>query len=168
MSPTSFLARRPRGLTGHDVLALMLAFFGAVIAVNGVLIYEALSTHAGPVGNEPYRAGLAYNERIGAAERQAQLGWSERLEFGRDGHAVFALAQRGGRPVQGLWVEGVLGRPASNRHDVKLAFIETAPGQYEAQTADVAAGTWLIVLEARPREGAAPTYRLRRRLWLTP
>jgi len=168
MSPTAFLARRPRGLGGRDVLALMLAFFAAVIAVNGVLIYQALSTYTGLVANEPYRTGLAYNERIGAAERQARLGWSERLQFGRDGRAVLALAERDGRPVQGLWVEGVLGRPASNRHDVKLVFTETAPGQYEAQAANVAAGTWLIALQARLREGAAPTYRLRRRLWLAP
>jgi nitrogen fixation protein FixH len=150
------------------VLVVLIAFFGAVFAVNGLLIYQALSTHTGLVANEPYRTGLAYNERIGAAARQAQLGWSERLDFGRDGHALFVLAERDGRPVQGLRVEGVLGRPASNAYDVKLAFVETAPGEYEAQAAQVPAGSWLIALEARVREGAEPIYRLRRRLWLKP
>jgi nitrogen fixation protein FixH len=167
MSPTA-AARRPRGVEARDVLAVLLAFFGAVFAVNGLLMYQALSTHTGLVANEPYRMGLAYNERIGAAARQAQLGWSERLDFGRDGHALFVLAERDGRPVRGLRVEGVLGRPASNAHDVKLAFVETAPGEYAAQTAQVPAGSWLIALEARAREGAEPIYRLRRRLWLKP
>jgi len=167
MNPTT-AARRPRGVEGRDVLAVLLAFFGAVFAVNGLLIYQALSTHTGLVANEPYRMGLAYNERIGAAARQAQLGWSERLDFGRDGHALFALAEADGRPVRGLRVEGVLGRPASNAHDVKLAFHETAPGEYEAQVARVPAGSWLILLEARARAGAEPIFRLRRRLWLKP
>ena len=75
------------------------------------MIYEAVSTHTGLVANEPYRKGLAYNERIGADERQARLGWTETLQVGRDGHVALALAERDGRAVRGLKVEGVLGRP---------------------------------------------------------
>jgi nitrogen fixation protein FixH len=168
MNPASLVARRPRNVNGRAVLAVFLTFFGAIFAVNGALIYAALSTHTGLVANEPYRKGLAYNERILADERQAQLGWSERLELGRDGHLRLALAARDSRPVGGLRVQGVLGRAATNRHDIDLAFVETAPGQYEAQGPELAAGSWLIALEARTAEGAQPTYRLRRRLWLKP
>jgi nitrogen fixation protein FixH len=168
MNPASLVARRPCNVNGRDVLALFLAFFGAIFAVNGALIYAAVSTHTGLVANEPYRKGLAYNERIFADEHQAQLGWSERLELGRDGHLRFVLAERDSRPVGGLRIRGVLGRAATNRHDVNLAFVETAPGQYEAQGPEIAAGSWLIALEARIAEGAEPTYRLRRRLWLKP
>ena len=70
--------------------------------------------------------------------------------------------------MRGLKVEGVLGRPATNRYDVKLALAETAPGRYEAQTAALAEGSWLIALEARAQAGAEPVYRTRRRLWLKP
>src|SRR5262249_34112510 len=93
MSPTTLIARRPRGMQGRHVLVAFLAFFGTVFAVNGTLIYEAVSTHTGLVANEPYRKGLAYNARIGADERQARLGWTETLEVGRDGHVTFALAE---------------------------------------------------------------------------
>jgi len=168
MNPASLVARRRRNVNGRAVLAVFLTFFGAIFAVNGALIYAALSTHTGLVANEPYRKGLAYNERILADERQAQLGWSERLELGRDGHLRLALAGRDSRPVMGLRVQGVLGRAATNRHDIDLALVETAPGQYEAQGPELAAGSWLIALEARTAEGAQPTYRLRRRLWLKP
>jgi nitrogen fixation protein FixH len=147
---------------------MVLAFFGAVFAVNGWLIYAAVSTHTGLVANEPYRKGLAYNERIAAAERQAKLGWFEQLEFGRDGRILLTLAQPDSRPVHGLMVEGVLGRPASNRQDVMLRFIETAPGHYQALAPGMPAGSWLITLEARQSDGAEPIFRLRRRLWLKP
>lgn len=168
MSPASLVTRRPHSVNGRAVLAVFLTFFGAIFAVNGALIYAALSTHTGLVANEPYRKGLAYNERILADERQAQLGWSERLELGRDGRLRLALAERDSRPVAGLRVQGVLGRAATNRHDINLAFVETVPGQYEAQGPKLAAGSWLIVLEARSGTGVQPTYRLRRRLWLRP
>jgi nitrogen fixation protein FixH len=168
MSPASLIAQRPRNVNGRNVLAVFLAFFGAIFAVNAALIYAALSTHTGLVANEPYRKGLAYNERILADERQAQLGWSERLELSRDGRLRLALAERDSRPVTGLRVLGVLGRAATSRNDVDLALVETAPGQYEAQGPALAAGSWLVALEARSAEGAQPIYRLRRRLWLKP
>ena len=168
MSPTILIPRRPQGLQGRHVLGAFIAFFGTIFAVNGALIYSALSTHTGVVANEPYRKGLAYNERISADERQARLGWTETLEVGRDGHVTLVLAERDGRAVRGLKVEGLLGRPATNRYDVNLALVETAPGRYEAQTATVAEGSWLITLEARAQAGAEPIYRARRRLWLKP
>ena len=112
MSPTTLIPRRPQGLQGRHVLVAIIAFFGTVFLVNGALIYEAVSTHTGLVANEPYRKGLAYNERIGADERQARLGWTETLQVGRDSHVMLALAERDGRPVRGLKVEAVLGRPA--------------------------------------------------------
>ena len=165
---SSTAARRRRPVEGRDVLAMVLAFFAAVFAVNGFMIYAAVSTHTGLVANEPYRKGLAYNERIAADERQAQLGWFEQLEFSRDGRLLLTLAQRDSRPVQGLKVEGVLGRPASNHRDVLLRFIEMAPGHYQALAPGMPAGSWLITLEARPSDGAEPIFRLRRRLWLKP
>jgi nitrogen fixation protein FixH len=168
MSPTTLIAPRRQGVQGRHVLAAFLAFFGIIFAVNGALIYEALSTHTGLVANEPYRKGLAYNERITADERQAHLGWTELLEVGRDGHVTLALAERDGRAVQGLRIEGVLGRPATNRFDVRFSLTETVPGRYEAEAAAVAEGSWVITLEARVQPGAEPIYRARRRLWLKP
>jgi nitrogen fixation protein FixH len=166
MSPTTLIARRPQGLQGWHVLAGFLAFFGTIFAVNGALIYEAISTHTGLVANEPYRKGLAYNERIAADERQTRLGWAETVAVDRNGHVTLDLAERDGRAVRGLKIEGLLGRPATNRYDIKLALAETAPGRYEAQAAAVGEGSWLITLEARMDAGAEPIYRSRRRLWL--
>jgi len=167
MSPTTLpTVRRQQGLHGRHVLGMFLAFFGAVFAVNGAMIYSAVSTHTGLVAIEPYRKGLHYNDRIAADARQARLGWSDTVELGRDGSVRLTLVEADGRPVRGMAVDGVLGRPATNRQDVTLALSETAPGRYEAAAGALAAGSWLISLEARAPAGGESIYRLRRRVWL--
>lgn len=169
MSPTTLpTVRRRQGLQGRQVLYLFLGFFAAVFAVNGAMIYSAVSTYSGLVANEPYRKGLHYNDRIAADERQARLGWTETIEVSRDGRVRLALAEADGRPVRGLQVAGVLGRPSTNRHDIALALVEDAPGQYEARTAELTEGNWLVQLDARLPAAAEPVYRTRRRLWLKP
>jgi nitrogen fixation protein FixH len=170
MSPTTLPSVRTRpGLSGRHVLALFLTFFATVFAANGAMIYSALTTHTGLVANEPYRKGLHYNERIAADARQSRLGWVEALDARLDGRVGLSLAEADGRPVRGLRIEGVLGRPSTNRHDRRLALAETAPGRYEAQAAALAEGNWVITLEASAgMDQPEPIYRIRRRLWLKP
>lgn len=168
MSPTILRAARRRGgVQGHHVLGVFLGFFAAIFIMNGALIYAAVTTHAGLVANEPYRKGLHYNERIAADERQAQLGWTDALEVTRHGGLALVLKGGGGQPVTSLKVEIVLGRPATNREDLRVALREVAPGRYEAQTGPLAPGSWLVALEARADTGE-PVYRKRRRLWFSP
>ena len=169
MSPTVLPgAPRRQGLRGGHVLGIFLGFFAAVFIVNGAMIYSAVTTHSGLVANEPYRKGLHYNERITADERQARLGWTETLEVGRDGRVRLALTEADGRPVRAMKIAGVLGRPATNRHDIALNLLEASPGQYETRISMLAEGNWLLSLEARVHEAADPVYRLRRRVWLKP
>jgi nitrogen fixation protein FixH len=159
---------RLRPLHGAHVLAIVVAFFAVVVVVNGAMIYAALSTHTGLVASEPYRKGLHYNERIAANVRQSGLGWLETLSVRRDGHVAFTLAASDGRPITGLRVLGMLGRPSTDRHDIALALSEAAPGRYEAHTQPLADGMWLIELDARRNAAAEdPVYRTRKRLWLT-
>ena len=146
---------------------MLLGFFAAVFVMNGALIYAAVTTNSGLVANEPYRKGLHYNERIAADERQAQLGWTDKLDVTQHGGIALVLTDGSGQPASGLTVEAVLGRPATNREDVRVALREVGPGRYEAQTAPLAAGSWLIALEARA-DAEDPIYRKRRRLWFTP
>ncbi|MBX9591297.1 MAG: FixH family protein [Hyphomonadaceae bacterium] len=169
MSPTILpkVARRQSLRDGH-VLGIFLGFFAVVFMVNGAMIYSAVSTHSGLVANEPYRKGLHYNERIVAGDRQVRLGWTETLEVGRDGRVRLALTEADGSAVRGMQIAGVLGRPATNRHDIALKFVETSPGQYEARASPLAEGNWLLSLEAGVHEAADPVYRMRRRLWLKP
>ncbi|HEU4378285.1 MAG TPA: FixH family protein [Hyphomicrobiaceae bacterium] len=170
MSPTVLptAPRQQQGLRGRHVLAGFLGFFAIVFVVNGAMMYAAVSTYSGLVANEPYRKGLHYNERLAAAERQADLGWTDALQVGRDGQVRLVLSDADSRPVRGMSVAGMLGRPSTNRHDVALQLVEGQPGQYEARVSPPAEGNWLVVLDVRANEAADPIYRTRRRIWLKP
>lgn len=162
------------GLGGRHVLAGMIVFFGTVFAVNGVLLYKALSTHSGLVAQEPYRKGLHYNDRVDAGERQKALGWREDVALDTKGQVGVKLTNSVGGAVTDLSITGYVGRPSTTKHDLKIALKEIAPGHYIADVGALEAGAWLLALEARPtvdgREASAsePIYRLKRRLWLKP
>jgi len=170
MSPTTLpTARREQGLQGRHVALIFFTFFGAIFLMNGAMIYSAISTYSGIVSNEPYRKGLHYNDRIAADARQARLGWTDTVAVTRDGHVVVTLAGRDGKPIDGARLDVQLGRPTTNRHDIKLEFSETAAGRYEAQAGALDEGNWTIAVEVRTADdGTEPTYRTRRRLWLKP
>ena len=157
------------GLKGWHVLAAFIGFFGIVFAVNGVFLYSALSTYTGVVSNEPYRKGLQYNDRIAAGEIQDQLGWVADVTVAREpGQVTLVVKDKAGLPVSGLRVAGLLGRPSTNRHDIKLALREVETGRYAMDVGTLEAGSWVATVEAvwPLSETSEPVYRLRKRLWL--
>ncbi len=170
MSPTTLpTARRPTGLQGRHVAIIFFSFFGAIFLMNGAMIYSAISTYSGIVSNEPYRKGLHYNERIAADERQSRLGWIDTVALSRDGRLYITLTSRDGTPIRGGFVTALIGRPSTNRHDVRIDLREIAAGQYEAQAQALDDGSWTVAFEVRTRDhGDEPIYRARRRLWLKP
>lgn len=154
-------------LTGRHVLLSLLGFFGVIFAVNGWFLYSALSTHTGVVANEPYRKGLAYNERIAAEDRQNALGWIEEVHAGRDGRIVIELKQATGSAVRNLVVTGLIGRPATVEYDRKLSFVEK-DGVYVADAGALGEGNWMVDAIVRAAPDQEPIYRMRKRLWLKP
>lgn len=166
---TTHSAKATARLSGDRVLILFLLFFGTIFAVNGVLVVAALTTNTGVVAVEPYRKGLAYNTRIAAGERQTQLGWNMSATATREGDATIVLTDHAKQPVTGLWLHAVFGRPSTERFDRHLNFVEEAPGRYRAAMPPLAAGNWLVTIEARATlEPDTVIYRDRRRLWLAP
>jgi nitrogen fixation protein FixH len=164
------VGRRPSAgkLEGRHVLAILLGFFAVVLTVNGYFLYAALSTHTGIVANEPYRKGLAYNERIVAEVEQNRLGWHDGLALGRDGRLVLSMIDGSGAAVRGLAATAIVGRPSTERFDHKVKLAEQADGRYAADLGKLDGGAWIVSVEAGDGSAAAPVYRLRRRLWLNP
>jgi nitrogen fixation protein FixH len=156
------------GIDGRHVLAGLLAFFACVFAVNGTFIVLAVSTHTGVVSQEPYRKGLAYNDRIAADARQTALGWREALTLTSDGWMVLNLADRDNRSVPALRIKASVGRPSTVSHDRAVTLNETADGQYAADIGNLDSGNWVVAIEAWRIGEREPAFRLRRRLWLKP
>lgn len=161
-----------RVITGRHVLFGMIAFFGVILAVNSVFLYTSLSTYTGVVSNEPYRKGLAYNERIEADKIQQALGWETNIALSSTGDALdIMINDRNGNPIGGLGLEGSIGRPATAAMDVVLDVKETAPGHYQAKFPTLMAGAWQIDLAAKEltRNGDKIVWRARKRVrWQTP
>ena len=156
-------------LSGRTVLVMLLAFFGTVFVVNAYFAAAAIQTYSGVVAQEPYRKGLTYNRRIAADQRQSVLGWTATVAADRDGRTRLELAGPDRRPVSGLSVTAILGRPSTDAADRKLELIETMPGQYESHGAALDGGGWIVTIAARTEQAEAePVFQLRRRLWLKP
>lgn len=156
-------------LTGRSVLAIFLGFFAVVFAVNGVFLYQALSTRTGIVANEPYRKGLKYNERIAADERQGALGWKSEIALSADAKSLtVALTTEKGEPVVGLSVVGRIGRPATDKEDHALTLVEEKPGAYAAAFPVTEPGAYIADIEISDFVGPEGTvlFRARRRLWI--
>jgi nitrogen fixation protein FixH len=159
----------PGRLEGRHVLAILLGFFTIIFAVNGYFLYSALSTHTGIVANEPYRKGLAYNTRIDAEARQAELNWTDATSIAPDGTVAVAVTGPEGRKVQDLVLTGMISRPSTAQYDRPLRFAEVEPGRYTFAAGVLDSGSWIVAIEGRMSAADKdPIYRARRRLWLTP
>lgn len=188
-------SRRVREITGTHVLIAMLCFFGVVFAVNGIFLYQAIGSYTGLVANEPYRKGLAYNERIAAASAQAARGWSHNVVLDQTGRVELRVVDPDGGAVSNLVWDVEIGRPTTDAHDRHLRLVETEVGTYAGSVGAVEHGMWIAKLtgyhaasapsirttgtdekgeapavEASVNTSAAETivYRAKERLWLKP
>ena len=155
-------------LTGRHVLIAVLAFFGLVIAVNGVFIVLALQSWSGLSTDDAYRRGLAYNETLRQAEAQRALGWQARAELTplADGRARLSVVftDRADAPIDGLVIVGQLRRPSREGADRAVALTRQGPGRYGADVDLPLLGQWDLRLRADSPDGK--TFILEDRLWL--
>jgi nitrogen fixation protein FixH len=170
MSGASSIPRTPRrGLRGAHVLVVFLGFFATIFLVNGVLIYEALSSFGGLETADAYRKGLAYTARIAEDAAQAQRGWRDSLAYVPGTQRVrVEVTDAAGGGVTGLVLAGEIGRPATDRFDRKLDVAPAGPGVYEAEAAGLEPGWWTVDIEGRRAAASDVVYAARERLWIRP
>lgn len=158
--------RGGEGLKGRHVLYALFGFFGLMLVANGIFLYYALTTFGGgDSGGSPYQKGLRYNETIAAAEKQTERGWAATLRYEK-GRIALTLIDRQDQPVRGVRLEGNVGRPATDRQDLKVELKEEAPGSYAAAV-DLGPGQWVVQLHSDDLTVSGdPTYRLKQRLFV--
>lgn len=136
---------KAREFTGKHMLAVMLAFFGVIVAVNLTMATFARTSWSGLVVKNSYVAGQEFNRKAGEAREQAALGWTP--EFSVTGGVLrFALADAEGRPLR---LEGgtvALRRPVGDADDAEIALAATSDG-LEAPLG-VTDGAWIVELHA--------------------
>lgn len=140
----------PRELTGRMVLALLLAFFGVIFAVNGVLVHKALSTFGGVETESSYNAGQSFEREVAKAEAQDARHWRIAGEVTRatDGAALLDIVARdaGGAALTGLDALVSFERPTDRRLDRAIIVSNDGPGHFRGR-ATIAAGQWDLVIE---------------------
>ena len=113
-------------------------FFAVVVAVNGAMIWLAMSSWTGLAANQSYDKGLQYNRNLAAAQRQAALGWRPRLaarlvagdRAQRPSSLLHGCAGPARWPMPRSSVE--LERPTSEGADFRVALVPAGPGIYRA------------------------------------
>jgi nitrogen fixation protein FixH len=124
-----------------------------VVAVNGALVYFAVSSSTGLVNEHPFELGNGYNRVIEAGAAQDALGWHSDVRFvpagtGK-GEITARFTDRNGRPVTGLSVTAHVVRPVEPLPETTLALPETAAGNYAAAALLARPGQWEVRLAAR-------------------
>lgn len=138
-------------LTGWHVLAMIVAFFVAVIGVDASFAVLAVKTFPGEVSVTPYEDGLLYNKKLAQMAAQEQLGWRAAAATDGDG-VVLEMRDASGRPLSGLSVSGDLQRPATETGRRMLRLREVAPGRYVSGRAGLT-GAWDLTATALDARG---------------
>jgi nitrogen fixation protein FixH len=142
--------KRGRELTGGKVLFWLVAFFGIVFAINGVLVQAAISTFGGVETQSSYKAGQQFEHEVAVAERQDALHWQVNGKLTRDraGEAVLDINARDaeGVPVTGLKAVARLAHPADERLDHIVPLRRIAAGQFHGEV-HAQPGQWELLVD---------------------
>ncbi|MBE3637514.1 FixH family protein [Mangrovicoccus algicola] len=136
-------------LTGGKVLAIALAGFGTVIAVNMLLAWKAVATFPGIETASSYQASQEFDR---ARAAQMALGWGVRADYG-DGVLEIAITGPDGGPAEIASMAALVGWATSTRDDVTPEF--TRKGAVYATPLRLEDGNWNIRLRAVAADGTA-------------
>ena len=141
------MASIEKELKGGHVLAMIIAFFGVIIAVNLVMAYFANSTWSGLVVENGYVASQSFDENLAKARAQEALGW--KVDFSHDKDSVkVTLADAKGANIDTLTLTGKLQRTVTDKEDQQLAFGWMGSGTYVAP-ARLAPGLWEVEIDGK-------------------
>ncbi|WP_156256458.1 FixH family protein [Sandarakinorhabdus oryzae] len=128
--------------SGRAFLAVMVGFFGVVIAVNITMARLASSTFGGTVVDNSYVASQAFNGWLAQARAQDRLGWATPVALDAARHVVIIV------PGVSFVAQGTAHHPLGRAPDVPLAFAADGAGKL-VSTTPLPAGRWQVRLQIR-------------------
>jgi nitrogen fixation protein FixH len=136
-----------RPFTGWHMAAILIAFFGVVIAVNVVMATNAVRTFGGVVVDNSYVASQHFNRWLAEGRAQDMQGWRAEAEGTRDGALVVTLRDARG-PIRQAVVTAEAEHPLGRLPGRRFPLTALGDGRYAAPHA-LASGRWRIRLDAR-------------------
>lgn len=156
---TALFARR-----GHYVPWLFVAGFALIIAVNGTMIWLAVSSFSGLYTSKPREIGLRYNAVIAEQKARDALGWRIDTAWRREsGTLVLNVVDGSRQPLTGARVSVQLVRPVEKMPplDVRLTAVDL--GAFEGHVDLPEHGNWDVDIVV---ERGTDRYALTRRMFL--
>lgn len=132
--------------TGYHMLAVMLVFFGVIVAVNLTAATLASRTWTGLVVKNSYVASQKFNDELDSAAAQRERGWQSTLAY-RSGALTVSLIDARGLPLKPSAVEIKIGRPAFEQQDRVLVLPNTGGETFVAEHV-LEPGLWAIQINA--------------------
>jgi len=126
--------------TGWHMTAILLVFFGVIVAVNFTMATFATRTFGGVVVENSYVASQHYNDWLKAARAQANLGWKANAGLDADRRVTVAVT------APGAVVTGYAAHPLGREADVPLKFNGVQSFRSERP---LPAGRWTVHLLVR-------------------
>jgi nitrogen fixation protein FixH len=156
----SVMAERP--FTGRKFLAILVGAFVVVMAVNGLLVWYALTSWTGLVSDSAYQEGLGFDRILAESKAEAALGWKAAIAYDGSGRLTVRMVDSQARPLAGLRLAAQFLRPTSEGHDRDLPLTEVSPGSYAAVLRLPLPGQWDVRVTVS--DGQKPRFHAERRI----
>lgn len=131
--------------TGYHMAAILIGFFGIVIAVNIYMAKVAVGTFGGTVVDNSYVASQQYNEWLAEADKEAKLGWTVAAARAA-GDKVRLIVDDNGVAGLNFAVSAKAEHPLGRAPDRMLQFTSQGDGSYVSREA-LPSGRWLLRIE---------------------
>lgn len=139
-------ARRKGEFTGWHMLAIMVVFFGIVIAVNLTMAVMARRSWTGTVVENTYVASQQFNARAAEGRAQAALGWQSDLTIA-GGVVTYRLTDADGAPVAAAdEARAYFRHPAYDSADRQAVLPRQPDGSFSAAV-DLPDGQWIVEID---------------------
>ncbi len=148
--------------TGRHMLAIMILFFGVIIAVNVTMAFVASSSWTGLVVKNSYVASQGYNKSLQLAREQKARGWHSRLEY-VNGNMLVTLLDHDDSVIWPEKLSVYIGRPAFEQMDQNFN-PEIGNKGLAVLPVDLPPGAWVVNIQA---EINGNVYRREARIFVT-
>jgi nitrogen fixation protein FixH len=131
-----------KSFTGYHMAAILIGFFGVVIAVNIYMAKLAVGTFGGTIVDNSYVASQNYNDWLAEGKRQADLGWAATASRADNGRVRVAISEKSAAG-SGFAVAAVAQHPLGRAPQVRLSFTDQGNGEWLSNEA-VPSGRWQL------------------------
>jgi nitrogen fixation protein FixH len=125
--------------TGRHITAILVGFFGVVVAVNFLMASLAVSEFGGAVVENSYVASQKFNGWLGEARAERAYGWGAR--FARDGEGRLEVTTQG--TPGDLAVCAELRHPLGREEARQWALVPRGGGRFVSRDR-LPEGRWLV------------------------